>query len=149
MAWLKYPAERGEPPWDAEIVAPAPVILPVTTLLPTILVNINCFSYLCCAQSLRCVQFFATPWTVAHEAPLSMGLLQARILEWVVILSSRGSSQPRDRTQVSCTAGRFFTVRATREALSHAYQSPTGFTPLLWLDLLWWAACTSLFPFRR
>ena len=107
------------------------------------------FSHLCCAQSLRCVQFFATPWTVAHQAPLSMGILQARILEWVVILSSRGSSQPRDRTQVSCTAGRFFTVRATREALSHAYQSPTGFTPLLWLDLWWWAACTSLFPFRR
>ena len=36
-----------------------------------------------------------TPWTVAHQAPLSMGILQARILEWVVMPSSRGSSQPR------------------------------------------------------
>ena len=36
------------------------------------------------------------------------GVLQARILEWVAIPSSRGSSQPRDRTQVSRTAGRFF-----------------------------------------
>ena len=44
------------------------------------------------------------------------GMLQARILEWVAMLSSRGSSQPRDWTQVSCTAGRFFTVWATREA---------------------------------
>ena len=33
--------------------------------------------------------------TVAHQAPLSMGILQARILEWVAISSSRGSSQPR------------------------------------------------------
>ena len=36
------------------------------------------------------------------------GILQARILEWVVIPSSRGSSPPRDQTCVSCTAGRFF-----------------------------------------
>ena len=36
------------------------------------------------------------------------GTLQARILEWAAVLFSRGSSQPRDRTQVSCIAGRFF-----------------------------------------
>ena len=40
---------------------------------------------------------------------------QARILEWVAIPFSRGSSQPRDRTGVSCIAGGFFTVWATRE----------------------------------
>ena len=57
-----------------------------------------------------CVQFFVTPWGVAYQAPLSMGILQARILEWVTMPSSRGSSQPRDRTQASCIAGRFFTV---------------------------------------
>ena len=43
----------------------------------------------------------AAPWTVAHQAPLSTGILQTRILEWVAMSSSRGSSQPRDRTQVS------------------------------------------------
>ena len=37
------------------------------------------------------------------------GILQARILEWVAFPFSRGSSQPRDRTQVSCIAGGFFT----------------------------------------
>ena len=37
------------------------------------------------------------------------GILQARILEWVAIPFSRGSSQPRDRTQISRIAGRFFT----------------------------------------
>ena len=44
------------------------------------------------------------------------GILQARILEWVAFPFSRGSSQTRDRTQVSCNAGRFFTSRATRKA---------------------------------
>ena len=41
------------------------------------------------------------------------GILQARILEWVAIPFSRGSSQPRDRTQVSCIADRFLTSWAT------------------------------------
>ena len=44
------------------------------------------------------------------------GILQARILEWVTFLFSRGSSQPRDWTQVSHIAGRFITTWATREA---------------------------------
>ena len=44
------------------------------------------------------------------------GILQARILEWVAVSFSRGSSWPRDRTQVSRIAGRFFTDRAMREA---------------------------------
>ena len=44
------------------------------------------------------------------------GVLQARILEWVAFPYSRGSSQPRDQTQVSHIAGRFFTSWATREA---------------------------------
>jgi len=44
------------------------------------------------------------------------GILQAIILEWVAILFSSGSSQLRDQTQVSCTAGRFFTIGATRES---------------------------------
>ena len=43
------------------------------------------------------------------------GILQVRILEWVAIPFSRGSSQPRDYTQVPCIAGRFFMVWATRE----------------------------------
>ena len=51
-----------------------------------------------------CLPLCRPPWTVAHQAPLSMGNLQARILEWVVMPSSRGSSQPRDQTQVSYIA---------------------------------------------
>ena len=44
------------------------------------------------------------------------GILQARILEWVAISFCRGSSLPRNWAQVSCIAGRFFTIWATREA---------------------------------
>ena len=44
------------------------------------------------------------------------GILQARILKWVAVPFSRGSAQPRDQTQVSHVAGRFFTSWATREA---------------------------------
>ena len=48
-----------------------------------------------------------TPWTLAHQAPLSMEFTRP---EWVVIPFSRGSSWPRDPTQVSCIAGRFFII---------------------------------------
>ena len=44
------------------------------------------------------------------------GILQVRILEWVAFPFSRGFSQPRDWTQVSPIAGRFFTNWATKEA---------------------------------
>ena len=87
----------------------------------------------------------ATPWTVAHQAPVSMGILQgifptqgtnpglphcrqifyqlshqgsSRILEWVAYPFSRGFSQPRNGTGVSCIAGEFFTSWATKEAPS-------------------------------
>ena len=70
----------------------------------------------CCAQSFSCVRLFATSWIRAHQAPLSMGILQAKILEWVAIPSSRGSSQPRDQIWVFCIAGGFLTIWVTREA---------------------------------
>jgi len=44
--------------------------------------------------SLSGVQLFLTLWTVASQVPLSMGFFQARILVWVAISSSRGSSNP-------------------------------------------------------
>ena len=58
------------------------------------------------------VQLFVTLWSVAHQAPLSKGILQASTLERVAMPSSRGSSQTRDQTCiccVTCIAGRFFT----------------------------------------
>ena len=55
-------------------------------------------------------------WSESHLVVCNSAILQARILEWVAFPFSRGSSQPRDQTQVSCIAGRFFTSWATREA---------------------------------
>ena len=48
-----------------------------------------CFGMKECVYLLSCVLLFVTLWTVAHQAPLSMGILQARILEWVAMPSSR------------------------------------------------------------
>ena len=52
----------------------------------------------------------------------ALGILQARMQEWVTISSSRGSSWLRDRTCISCTAGGFFTDWATREAHHGQFQ---------------------------
>ena len=59
------------------------------------------------------------------------GILQARILEWVTISFSRGSSQPRDQTWVSRIGGRRFNLWATREAPLGPYHGPYHFCPLL------------------
>ena len=59
----------------------------------------------CCAlfaRSLSCVLFFCDPMTSSPPGSSLHGTSQARILEWVPMSSSRGSSQPRDRTHVSC-----------------------------------------------
>ena len=64
-------------------------------------------------KSLSRVRLFATLWTVAYQAPLSMGfsrqeyssvhgIFQARVLEWIAISYFRGSSQSRNLTHVSC-----------------------------------------------
>jgi len=50
--------------------------------------------------------------TVKHDERI----FQARILEWGATAFSRGTSRPRDRTQVSRIVGRHFTIRTTREA---------------------------------
>ena len=61
-------------------------------------------------------------WLLCHPMDRDLpgssihGIFQARILEWVPISFSRGSSQPKDRTWVSHTAGRLFITGATREA---------------------------------
>ena len=63
-----------------------------------------------CAEMVSHVRLFVTPWTVARQVPLSMVILQARILEWVAMPYSRGAFQLRNHTQVSHIAGRFFTI---------------------------------------
>ena len=52
------------------------------------------------------------------------GILQARILQWAAILFSRGSSWPRVQTQVSCIAGRLYTIWATRQVVLTIWWCP-------------------------
>ena len=64
------------------------------------------------------------------------GFLQARILEWVAISFSRGSSQPTDLTQVSCIVDRLYTDRATREAQVWERRQELGSHPPHWSSSL-------------
>ena len=86
----------------------------ISLLTNALSVLIQCLDHRCvcvCVLShFSHVQLFATIRTVALQAPLSMGIFQARILEWVAMHSSRGSFQPRDQTQVSHIAGGLFTI---------------------------------------
>ena len=136
--------------------------------------------YLSLSNSLFTFPYFVTPWTVAHQAPLSMGfsrqeywsglpfpspfpyftfvqmkshclylvlcclqscltfcdpmdcnppgssvhgISQARILEWVTISFSRGSSQLRDQTHVSCLAGGFLTTEPLQKPMPQGCHS--------------------------
>ena len=59
----------------------------------------------------------ATPMDYSLPGSSIHGIVQARILEWVAISFSGGSSRPRDQNQISCIASRIFTCWTTREAL--------------------------------
>ena len=68
------------------------------------------------AKSLQSCLILCDPMGCSRPGSFVHGILQARILEWGAMPSSRGSSQPRDRTQVSHNAEGFFTIWATMEA---------------------------------
>ena len=64
---------------------------------------------------LSCVRHFATPWTVAYQAPLSMGFSRQEYWSGLPCPSPGDLPNPGNRTWVSHIVGRHFTVRATRE----------------------------------
>ena len=65
---------------------------------------------LCCVLSHSFMSDSLQPHRAAHQAPLSMRILLAAVLEWITMLSSRGSFQPRDGIQAFQIAGGFFTA---------------------------------------
>ena len=67
-------------------------------------------------QALSCVWLTATPWTVAHQGPLSIGFSRQEYWSGLPFPPPGESSQPRDRTWLSCIEDRFFTMWPTREA---------------------------------
>ena len=81
-----------------------------------------CCVILCYTWRFSCVRLFATLWTVACQAPLSMGFFRREYWGGLPFSSCRGSSWPRGWTQtscVSCSAGKFFTCWAIREVCIH------------------------------
>ena len=80
----------------------------------------NCCCLLRVCVCVSCSVMSDSLWPSDCSLPSSSvhGILQARILEWVAIPFSRGSSQPRDQSWVSRIVGRFFTIWATREAVT-------------------------------
>ena len=73
----------------------------------------------CCWNAMLCHFYSVNKIDLISESESRSvhGILQARTLEWVTVPFSRGSSQPRDWTLISCIVGRFFTSWATSEAL--------------------------------
>ena len=74
-------------------------------------VSVSIFCAMQCLVAQLCLTLW-DPMNHIHQAPLSMGILQARILEWVAMPSSRRSSPPRGWT---CITRGFFTIWATGE----------------------------------
>ena len=86
--------------------------------------------YVCACKVFSHVWLFMTLWIVAYQAPLSMGILQAGVLEWVAIPLFRGSSQCKGQTWiycVSCTVGRSFTTEPPGKPMLFIYEYYTQY----------------------
>ena len=114
--------------------------------------QISSFSYESESEVAQSCPTFIDPKDCSLPGFSLHGILQARVLEWVAISSSRGSSWPRNRTWVSCIPGKHFNLWATREVSeseSHSVMSdslrPHELYSILQARILEWLA----FPFSR
>ena len=123
---------RGKP-WSQRAPSRSQVPSPVKFWPPS---NQACVP----AKSLQSCLTHCNPKACSPPDSSVRGILQARVLEWVAMLNSTGSSRPRDRTRLSyvfCTGGEFFTTSTTREApstqdkaQSHAWWAPRTHTTI-------------------
>ena len=96
-------------------------------MLSNHIVDLQCCVNFCCTVNwfnFMKLKVKATQWCPTPCDPMDYivhGILQSKILEWVVFPFSRGSSQPRNQNGISCIAGEFFTNWAIREALTFTY----------------------------
>ena len=98
--------------------------------------TVHCIHYVLCACVPSCfshVWFFGTLWTIAHQASLSMGILQARKLEWVAMPSSSASYPLRDGTHGYCITGGFFTAEPSGKLVCFIHFSHSVVSDSLWL----------------
>ena len=87
------------------------------------------------SQLLSRVWLFATPWTVARQAPLCMEFFRREYLGWAAMPFSRGSSRPRGLTWATCIAGRFIIIWATIYPYKSTINCLSG-TPGIWSPLV-------------
>ena len=114
--------------------------------------NIHCFLVLffwnvLVAQS---CQTLCNPKDCSLPVSSVCGISQARILQWVAISFSRGSSQPRDQTQVSYIAGRHFTVRAPGKPNIHwITEKPREFQKNIYFSLIDYAKAFGCMDYNK
>ena len=93
-------------------------------VLSSRLLLVICFTYQSVKVSaVRSCPTLCDPMDCSPPGSSVHGILQARILEWVAIPFSRGSSRPRAQAKISCIAGRLFTIWATGAAPFYIYSS--------------------------
>ena len=113
-------AAVGAASGEVAVAAAAKMISPLTTSLPYSPYSLpysphwNCYAMLC-SDAQSCLSL-CDPMDCSPPGSSVHVISQTRILEWVAISFSKGSSPPRDQTWVSCLPGGFFTNWAIREA---------------------------------
>ena len=105
-------------PWSPTLQANA-----LTSEPPGKLLNISTLSEVKWSEFTQWCPALCDPMDCSLPGSPLHGILQARVLEWVAISFSRGSSWPRDRTRVSSIPGRCFNLWATREAVTFSESS--------------------------
>ena len=106
----RYSCQERRAPVPKAPLSSGSCLLP-TTFPPFPESGLRCSLHICtCVELLQSCLILCNPTDCGWPGSSVHGILQERILEWVAMLSSRGSSRPRDRTCFSCLAGGFFTA---------------------------------------
>ena len=129
LSCIQVSQETGKVVWHSRLFKNFPQFVVIHTVKGFQVVNeaevdvslevpaLSMIQHVCMISRFSRVQLFVTPMDCSLPGSSVLGFPQARILEWVAISFSRGSSKLRDCTQVSCIAGRFFTFWTIRKAL--------------------------------
>ena len=121
-------AARSESEWETSLMAmnsgsTAKHSQPIRGMHSRVRTTMNSEKWKVKVKSLSRVQL-CDPVDCSPPGSSVHGILQARILKWVAISFSRGSSQPSDRTRVSCIAGRHFILWATNSESTAKHSQP-------------------------
>ena len=105
-------------------------IFPIPHISSSKVYSVPVCVYVCMSLVTQSYPTLYDPMDCSLLGSFAHGILQARILEWVAMPSSRASSQSRAQSQVSCNANRFFTIWATRETPIHFIEVGVNCQPI-------------------